>query len=141
MATAQPLSCSSMQDLPPEALTQVAAYFQALSEPTRLQILNILRQGERSVGELAQLCGYSAANISRHLTLLTQHGLLRRESRGNSAIYSIADPSVYALCDLVCGNIARQFDRLAAGRAAFAQPAAPAAKPPGPPAPSKRPKS
>ncbi len=133
MATAQPHSCSSMQDLPPEALTQVAAYFQALSEPTRLQILNILRQGERSVGELAQLCGYSAANISRHLTLLTQHGLVQRESRGNSAIYSIADPSVYALCDLVCGNIARQFDRLAAGRAAFAPPAALAAKPPVPP--------
>lgn len=109
-----------MEGLPAEALAQVASYFQALSEPTRLQILNLLRQDERSVGELAQLCGYSSANISRHLTLLTQHGLVRRESRGNSAIYSIDDPSVYALCDLVCGNIARQFQRLAAGRAAFA---------------------
>lgn len=108
-----------MQDLPPEALAQVAAYFQALSEPTRLQILNLLRQGERSVGELAQLCGYSAANVSRHLTLLTQHGLVRREPRGNSAIYSIADASVYALCDLVCGSIARRFEALAAGQAAF----------------------
>lgn len=113
-----------MEGLPDEALAQVAAYFQALSEPTRLQILNLLRQRERSVGELAQLCGYSSANISRHLTLLTQHGLVARESRGNSAIYSIADPSVYALCDLVCGNIARQLERVAAGRAAFARPAA-----------------
>jgi DNA-binding transcriptional ArsR family regulator len=112
-----------MEGLPDEALAQVAAYFQALSEPTRLQILNHLRQQERSVGELAQLCGYSAANVSRHLTLLTQHGLVRRESRGNSAIYSIADPSVYALCDLVCGNIARQFERVAAERAAFVRPA------------------
>lgn len=112
-------SCPHMQDLPPEALTQVAAYFQALSEPTRLQILNLLRQGERSVGELAQLCGFSAANVSRHLTLLTQHGLVKRESRGNSAIYSIADASVYALCDLVCGSIARRFEALAAGQAAF----------------------
>ena len=111
-----------MEGLPDEALAQVAAYFQALSEPTRLQILNLLRQGERSVGELAQLCGYTSANISRHLTLLTQHGLVTRESRGNSAFYRIADPSVYALCDLVCGNIARQFDRLAAGRAAFVRP-------------------
>ena len=112
-----------MKDLPDEALTQVAAYFQALSEPTRLRILNLLRQGERSVGELAQLCGYSAANISRHLALLTQHGLVRRESRGNSAFYDIADASVYALCDLVCGNIARQLERTAPGRAAFAAPA------------------
>ncbi len=108
-----------MEGLPDEALAQVAAYFQALSEPTRLQILNLLRQQERSVGELAELCGYSAANISRHLTLLTQRGLVARESRGTSAIYSIADESVYALCDLVCGSIARQFERTAQGRAAF----------------------
>ena len=121
MATQQPHSCTTMEGLPDEALAQVAAYFQALSEPTRLQILNLLRQRERSVGELAQLCGYSSANISRHLALLTQHGLVARESRGNSAIYSIADPSVYALCDLVCGSIARQFDKLAAGRAVFVQ--------------------
>lgn len=130
-------SCPHMQDLPPEALTQVAAYFQALSEPTRLQILNLLRQGERSVGELAQLCGFSAANVSRHLTLLTQHGLVKREPRGNSAIYSIADVSVYALCDLVCGSIARRFEALAAGQAAFSALAGlPAAATPAPtPAP------
>ena len=113
-----------MKGLPDAALPQVAAYFQALAEPTRLQILNLLRQQERSVGELAQLCGYSSANISRHLALLTQHGLVARESRGNSAIYSIADESVYALCDLVCGSIARQFERTARERAAFVLPAA-----------------
>ncbi len=118
-----------MEDLPDEALAQVAAYFQALAEPTRLQILNLLRQGERSVGELALLCGYSAANISRHLALLTQRGLVQRESRGNSAFYSIADASVYALCDLVCGNIARQLERTAHGRAAFAVPAVKRARP------------
>jgi DNA-binding transcriptional ArsR family regulator len=118
-----------MEGLPDEALTQVAAYFQALSEPTRLQILNLLRSSERSVGELAQLCGYSSANVSRHLALLTQHGLVKRESRGNSAFYSIADASVYALCDLVCGSIARQFERTAPGRAAFVAPAVKRTKP------------
>ncbi len=116
-----------MKTLPDEALSQVASYFQALSEPNRLRVLNLLREGERSVGELAELCGSSAANISRHLTLLTQHGLVVRESRGTSALYSIADPSVYALCDLVCGSIARRLERTAAERAAFtqAQPASP----------------
>lgn len=113
-----------MEGLSDEALVQVAAYFQALAEPTRLQILNFLRQQERNVGELAQLCGYSSANISRHLGLLTQHGLVSRETRGNSAYYRIADPAVYELCDLVCGNIARQFERTAPKRAAFAAPAA-----------------
>ena len=62
-----PTACPRMEGLPPEALDQVAAYFQALSEPTRLQILNLLRSGERNVGELAQLCGFTAANVSRHL--------------------------------------------------------------------------
>lgn len=120
-----PPSCLSMQGLPDEALAQVAAYFQALSEPTRLRILNMLRQRERSVGELAQLCGFSSANVSRHLSLLTQHGLVQRESRGNSAYYSIADPSVYALCDLVCGSLARQFERQVQAHAPFIAPATP----------------
>ena len=115
-------ACQSMESLPNEALAQVAAYFQTLSEPTRLQVLNLLRGKERSVGELAQLCGYSSANISRHLAMLTQHGLVWRETRGNSAFFRITDPSVYALCDLVCGNIARQHERTADKRAAFASP-------------------
>ena len=108
-----------MKNLPPEALRQVAAYFQTLAEPTRLQILNFLRQGERNVGELAQLCGFTAANISRHLSLLTQHGLVARESRGTSVYYSIADPAVYSLCDLVCDSIAKQYERAAESRQAL----------------------
>lgn len=121
MVAAQPNICLSMEDLPAGALEQVASYFQALSEPTRLQILNLLRGGERNVGELAQLCGYTSANVSRHLNLLTQHGLVARESRGTSVYYRIADDSVYALCDLVCGNIARKFERAAQDHAVFAR--------------------
>ncbi len=127
--TETPPACSRMQGLPAEALTQVAAYFQALSEPTRLQILNLLREGEHNVGELAQACGYTSANISRHLSLLTQHGLVARESRGTAVYYRIADDSVYALCDLVCGSIARQLDQRAQERKAFGRAtAAPAAR-------------
>lgn len=114
-----PRSCVAMQDLPDEALHQVAAYFQALSEPTRLQILNLLRHGERNVGEIAQACGFTSANISRHLSVLMQQGLVSRESRGSAVYYSIADDSVYALCDLVCGSIGRQMERAAAQRSSF----------------------
>jgi DNA-binding transcriptional ArsR family regulator len=102
-----------MQGLPPEALEQVAAYFQALAEPTRLRILNELRAGERNVSELAQAAGSSIANISRHLTYLTQRGMVERETRGTAVYYRIADASVYRLCDLVCGSIARQHERQA----------------------------
>jgi DNA-binding transcriptional ArsR family regulator len=111
--------CTVMQGLPPEALEQVAAYFRALSEPTRLQILNLLREGERNVGDLAQLTGYTAANVSRHLSFLMQQGLVDRESRGTAVYYRIADASVYALCDLVCGSLAKQHDRLVQGARAF----------------------
>ena len=128
MSIRQPIACTSMEGLPPEALDQVAAYFQALSEPTRLQILNLLRGGERSVGELAELCGYTSANISRHLAFLMRQGLVQRESRGTSAYYRIADDSVYALCDLVCGSIARQLERKASGRQVFARSARAAPK-------------
>ncbi len=128
MSNVKPTECPGMEDLPPEALQQVAAYFQTLSEPTRLQILNFLRDGERNVGELAQLCGYTSANVSRHLAMLTKQGLVLREGRGTSVFYKIADPSVYALCDLVCGNIARQFERTAQHRKVFARTAVRAGK-------------
>jgi DNA-binding transcriptional ArsR family regulator len=129
MRISQPLICPGMKGLPPEALEQVAAYFQTLSEPTRLQILNYLREGEHNVGELAELCGYTAANVSRHLAMLTKHGMVARKSRGTSVYYRIADDQIYALCDLVCGNIARQFERTVRDRKAFVRTAAQAGRP------------
>ena len=119
MSPATATACAHMEGLPKEALVQVASYFQALSEPTRLTLLNLLRDGERNVGELAQLTGFTIANVSRHLTLLCQRGLVMRESRGTSVFYRIADESVFALCDLVCGNVAQQLERQARGRELF----------------------
>ena len=89
MANTSLPSCARMQNLSAEALTQVAAYFQALSEPARLRLLNLLRGSERSVGELAEATGYSAANVSRHLALLAQQrlpgGAGRRGGRASTA--------------------------------------------------------
>jgi DNA-binding transcriptional ArsR family regulator len=121
MMASQCLLVHVMDDLPLEALQQVAEYFQALSEPTRLRILNLLREGERNVGDLAQACDCTSANVSRHLAVLSQHGLVARSNRGTSVYYRIADDSVYALCDLVCGSIARRLDQAARDRRAFAQ--------------------
>jgi DNA-binding transcriptional ArsR family regulator len=91
----------AMEGLPRETTGQVAAYFQVLSVPARLCILNLLRQGERNVGELAELCDYTSSNISQHLAILSKHGLVARRGHGTIAYYRIADESVYALCDLV----------------------------------------
>ncbi len=103
-----------MQALSDQALSQVADYFSALSEPTRLRILNCLQQRELNVGELTELCQCSQANVSRHLSTLAKHGLVHRENRGTSVYYKIADPSIHALCELVCNNIARRFEQQAA---------------------------
>jgi DNA-binding transcriptional ArsR family regulator len=112
-------NCARMEMLPDAALQQVASYFQALSEPTRLKILNLLRQGEHNVGELAQKCGYTSANVSRHLSVLTTQGFVARENRGTSAYYRIADDSIHELCDFVCGKIGRMLDERLKERRAF----------------------
>jgi DNA-binding transcriptional ArsR family regulator len=74
----------------------------------------------RVVG-IAQQCGSTAANVSRHLSLLAQRGMVVREGRGTSVYYRIADPSIYALCDLVCGSIARKFEQAALEQMSFAR--------------------
>jgi DNA-binding transcriptional ArsR family regulator len=103
-------SCSKMEGLSELALDHVAQYFSALSEPTRLKILNHLRDGEKNVGDLAIACDCSQANVSRHLSTLAKHGMVVREGRGTAVFYRIADDAIYALCDLVCGNVARQLE-------------------------------
>lgn len=110
-----------MKDLPPEALQHIAEYFQALAEPARLGILNLLRGGEHSVSELADQCSYSVANVSRHLNTLMKHGFVSREARGTSVYYRIADESVFDLCDLVCGNVGRQLEQKARASKLFAR--------------------
>ncbi len=90
------------------ALGQVAEYFRVLAEPQRLKILSALRGGERNVSELAEAVGSGQANVSKHLSVLAKLGFVARESRGTAVYYSVADASVYELCDLVCGQIARR---------------------------------
>ncbi len=94
-----------MSKLDDRALQYVAKYFKALAEPMRLKVLNALQDGEKNVSQLTELSGGTQANISKHLSLLDQYGLVKRESRGTCVYYSIADSSVYELCELVCGQI------------------------------------
>jgi DNA-binding transcriptional ArsR family regulator len=98
-----------MNRLTDGALDHVAGYFRALAVPARLRLLNALRDGERSVGELTTLTGLSQANVSKHLALLMQAGFVLRAARGTSSYYRIADPETYRLCDTVCGHIGRRF--------------------------------
>ncbi|MET7014326.1 ArsR/SmtB family transcription factor [Uliginosibacterium flavum] len=100
-----------MQALDESALTHVATYFRALSEPTRLRILNTLRDGEKNVGQITELTGCGQANVSKHLALLFESGLVTRAAHGTAVFYGIADAATFDLCDLVCGNVARIVDQ------------------------------
>lgn len=98
-----------MKTLSEDAMKEVAQFFQVLAEPNRLKILQLLRDRPMKVGDLAQRCGSSMANVSRHLTQLAQQGLVSRQAQGVSAFYQVADPAVYELCDLVCGSLGKRY--------------------------------
>jgi DNA-binding transcriptional ArsR family regulator len=80
----------------------VARRFRMLGEPQRLRILSALEAGERSVNEIAGALGATQSNVSRHLGALAAAGLVNRRRAGTNAYYSIADPIVFRLCELVC---------------------------------------
>ena len=98
-----------MDRLDDRALDDVAGYFRALAVPLRLKILNALRDGERNVTELTLEFGCSQANVSKHLALLAQGGMVEKTSRGTNTYYRIADPKIFRLCDLVCGQIGKRY--------------------------------
>jgi DNA-binding transcriptional ArsR family regulator len=96
------------RDFSPEMLEQVASRFKVLAEPLRLELLNGLRDAERTVTELVELTGAGQANVSRHLALLHRNGLVSRRKEGLHVYYSIADPGIFELCELVCGSLEQE---------------------------------
>ena len=103
----------------PELLELVAERFKALGEPARLAILNSLRRGEATVSELVEDTGMGQANVSKHLQLLHTLRFVARRKEGLFVYYSLADDSVFQLCDVMCGRIAqdsRERGRIVAGR-------------------------
>jgi DNA-binding transcriptional ArsR family regulator len=91
-----------------EALVLVARRFAVLAEPMRLRLLQALIEGEKSVGALAEEAGGTQANVSRHLQTLAEAGLVSRRKEGLQVFYAIADPTIFQLCELVCGSIDQQ---------------------------------
>jgi len=100
--------------LPDELIELIAQRFRVIGEPTRIKLLNAMRElGSANVQELVEAVGASQQNVSKHLQLLHQAGIVSRQKNGNYVGYSIADESVFELCEQVCGGIQRGADRLA----------------------------
>jgi DNA-binding transcriptional ArsR family regulator len=91
--------------LTPELIHLIAERFRALGEPARLQIMTALRQGEQTVGELADATGLGTANLSKHLQLLHATGFVQRRKAGLHVYYGLADEDVFRLCDIMCGRM------------------------------------
>ena len=97
----------------PEPLVElIAQRFRVLGEPMRIKLLDRLRDGDASIGELQEALGASQQNVSKHLGVLLQAGMVARTKRGTSAVYSIADETVFALCEQVCGGLRRTLSEL-----------------------------
>jgi len=99
--------------LPADLVELIARRFRALSEPTRIRLLDGLRDGERSVNELAAELGAGQQNVSKHLSLLADAGILARRRDGTHAYYRIVDDGVLGLCRQVCGSLEQQLQTLA----------------------------
>jgi ArsR family transcriptional regulator len=95
--------------LQPELVELIARRFRALAEPMRIRLVDELRSGEATVGELAEALGASQQNVSRHLTVLADAGILGRRKAGNHVHYRIADEAVLTLCEDVCGSLRQRF--------------------------------
>lgn len=95
------------------ALDIVAARFRALGDVSRLQLLQLLFQEKRSVQELCELTGMSQANVSKHLSVLAEQGMVDKERQGLFMLYSIADPTILEICDIVCKSAGKRFSRAA----------------------------
>ena len=95
-----------MQD---KSLRLIADRFKVLGDPLRLQLLHLLKGGERTVSALVEATGASQANVSKHLQILRRAALVERRKQGLMAYYSILDPSIFSICDLVCGRLSEQY--------------------------------
>ena len=97
------------ESLPEHLLERIAERFRVLGDSTRLSILRLLLDdGELNVGEIVERLSASQANVSKHLRVLTDAGVVTRRPQGTSAYYRVTDPSLTQICDLVCIRIREQ---------------------------------
>ncbi len=96
----------NMKLVPQPMMEQTARRFKLLGEPVRLDLLNHLHtRGEMTVQQLVEATGYQQANVSKHLGQLAEEGLVVRRKEGLFSFFSISDPTLSALCTIVCSRI------------------------------------
>jgi ArsR family transcriptional regulator len=92
----------------PERYRLHAEVCRVLTDPKRLMLLDVLRGGERSVGELAQELGCSLANASQHLAVLRSAGLVDTRRTGTTILYRMSEPELMDACDAIGRIVGRR---------------------------------
>ena len=98
--------------LPDQLVELIAQRFRLLGEPTRVKLLDAMRSGPATAADLQAATGASQQNVSKHLGMLIDSGMVRRVKEGNRAYFSIADDTLFDLCEQVCGSLRRQIAQL-----------------------------
>jgi len=93
-----------------QLLVRIADRLKALADPMRLRLLHELKAGEVCVGDLAARVGGTQANVSKHLGVLRNAGLVRCHRDGMNVCYQVDDDSAFDVCQLVCEALACQAD-------------------------------
>jgi ArsR family transcriptional regulator len=96
---------SAAKQIPDAALELIAHRFRALSEPVRLKLLSALMQGEKNVTQLVEAAGTGQANVSKHLSILKQAGMIATKREGLATMCSISDPAIFQLCEIMCAKL------------------------------------
>ena len=86
-------------------------FCKAMAHPVRLEVIDLLKQGERSVNELAEAVGVSQANLSQHLSVLRMRGVVRARRQGNGVVYALANRKIVEACVLIREILTEQMDR------------------------------
>jgi len=98
--------------LPDEVVELIARRFRLLGDPTRIRILERLRDGEAGVQELCGIVGSTQQNVSKHLAVLGDAGIVARRREGSTTRYRVVDEGVYRLCEDICGAMERRLEDL-----------------------------
>jgi DNA-binding transcriptional ArsR family regulator len=98
--------------LPAPLVDMIAGRFRVIGEPMRIRILDALRDGPMTVNQLTEALEATQQNVSKHIGVLAQAGIVAREKDGNRVRCAIADPSIFELCEIVCGGLRRDVDAL-----------------------------
>lgn len=106
------LRVDALHPLPDPLIELIAQRFRVLGEPMRIKLLEALRDGDATVGDLTERLGASQQNVSKHLGVLHQAAIVSRTKDGTSVRYAITDAGVFDLCNEVCGGLRQQISEL-----------------------------